>query len=1778
MLKFSILLFVCASLFANQILIETMSNDPAATIDGKVNVFTGLPNVCNEDLVIQGAEPIRLFRVYIHGAVDGYWSIPGDPAQIIATEKEYRWIVEEPDECPLIYRKEGQPCSIGKERYIRCTPSNLNTGFSNTCRGEISSQTNLRNHCLFLEEKRIKEEGKPKDVTIHRSNGAIRTYKRVHRTENIFVLLSEHLPNSNWILYAYEEPLELREGRLPKLLSIRTTNNDKTKEYAKATFLYKTKYREDGFEIVGSDGQKIEYRFTEKNSKNKPRRLKAVIPSSFPWQELRYTNFDIGDGVKQNRLSLLENALERKALFEYYTQNKETVAGQKLTMDDRTVAIYHGNEPARYELERDFRRGRIKTISAPVGDTAALWPTHSFIYRGGSTSVYDHEGKRADYYNEGGQRLDRIERFSKEGKLESIECYAWAAEENKRGNLLAKSLLDADRAPLFSTFYVYDYRGNVLEEHFCGNLTGLGSALVLDKRHYPLENGVEMAIKRCSYSYGSAGAPDLLIRKELPSGIVYLYSYLSGTNLPVSQLSYDGKLLQMRKFWEYSDGILIREISDDGSSSDPKDLSNVTYRTIQETVPYSKGSYVGLPEVILEKYWEKGEEHLLRKTVLHYGIGAQVTEKEVYDATETYCYTQTFEYDEKNRLCSETDPLGRQARYQYDPLGNCIYKKEFSGRVERRTHYDYSNRPCRATCQGDDGIVLTRYFSYDGLHQLRSETSPQEATTHYAYDSLGRCVETELPPIPNEKGDLVRPLFRKEYNSAGQEIVSTDAMGHRTTKKYNAYGKPVLIKYPDGSLEQYGYFLDGSLKSHTDANGILTTYVNDAFGRIIQKTKKLSQGFFQESYQYKGKLLLRKTDAEGNVTKYSYDGAGRKIGEECCGEKTLFFYDALGRICKTQKGETSFVVRYDFMDRVIEERTETLSQQVLRKIEYEYDTANNKKRIIRFIAGNSHSEIFQYDSQNRLIKKIDPQKNFETTHFDDFYIDRHGQKVLCKTHTDSLGLQTIETCNTYQLPARIEKKAAISKLLHLQENSYDLNGALSLQIDTIFHPEGAARSIKTRRSYDSLGRLTTLVEADSAPCSKTTTHTYTPTGLFQSTTKPDGVVLNYGYNDLGCLTSLTSSDGTVSYQMEYNFLGHLLRSNHALRSVDAFGRLLTEALAHGAHIENSYDSSGRRTKCFIPQADCLIEYEYLASDLKTVRRRTSDRKCLYEHVYSERDLSGNLLQERCIGDRGVVTYTLDPLSRRSALQAPHFSQQVLAFDAVGNVRKMSLQGEEINYDYDALYQLTSESGLFSHRYLFDSWNNRLQKDGEKYQIDELNQLISHVEYDRNGNPRRWGDNLYTYDALDRLIQVETPTFTVKYAYDSLHRRMSQTTFKNGTREKLYFLYDGQNEIGSLDENGRIVDFRILGHAPHAEIGAAIALELNGKTYAPIHDLQGNVALLLPLHETEIPISYRYSAFGEERGKETALSPWRFSSKRIDATGLVYYGRRYYTSELGRWLTPDPSGFTDGMNLYAFLRNDPLTHFDEYGLEHLSQMTQMVERQRNAANYLNNTYKFENHYHHYVPFDYSQNSLISKPRGEVVLFTGIRTTVEEHREALKYTSQLGGGVPMHGIHMPTRGLWHDLGNSLNTLHHGSNSTIFHGERYFREASERVGRDGKILAIGHSGGAMNEYFSAMRLPKEVRDKISFVTIAPAKIIPQTDFPTARNFRSSGLDFLMFYHQTAHRQEYQQAIQSGSLSTLPVDSSRRSSHDHDYMSPTYKRTIRDSIESFAKTYECR
>ena len=57
---------------------------------------------------------------------------------------------------------------------------------------------------------------------------------------------------------------------------------------------------------------------------------------------------------------------------------------------------------------------------------------------------------------------------------------------------------------------------------------------------------------------------------------------------------------------------------------------------------------------------------------------------------------------------------------------------------------------------------------------------------------------------------------------------------------------------------------------------------------------------------------------------------------------------------------------------------------------------------------------------------------------------------------------------------------------------------------------------------------------------------------------------------------------------------------------------------------------------------------------------------------------------------------------------------------------------------------------------------------------------------------------------------------------------------------------------------------------------------------------------------------------------------RYSGKERDATGLYYYGFRYYAPWLQRWINPDPAGDVDGLNHYRFVANSPIRLIDNGG--------------------------------------------------------------------------------------------------------------------------------------------------------------------------------------------------------------------------------------------------------
>ncbi len=266
--------------------------------------------------------------------------------------------------------------------------------------------------------------------------------------------------------------------------------------------------------------------------------------------------------------------------------------------------------------------------------------------------------------------------------------------------------------------------------------------------------------------------------------------------------------------------------------------------------------------------------------------------------------------------------------------------------------------------------------------------------------------------------------------------------------------------------------------------------------------------------------------------------------------------------------------------------------------------------------------------------------------------------------------------------------------------------------------------------------------------------------------------------------------------------------------------------------------------------------------------------------------------------------------------------------------------QDCGYSYDNLNQLASEEGLAFHTYTHDSLYNRVEHNGRQIQINDLNQ-VTHANgksytYDPSGNILSDTTGEYSYDALDRLITVTKNEEKYRYIYDSQNRRIAKRKYRKtaegwSLERTIKFLYQDNSDVGSI-EDGQVTSFRPLGEGRGAEIGAAFAIEINENVYIPFYDQAGSVTVLVDT-STNTPIySARYSSFGQVEKSTGIDSPYQFSSKRYDPeSGWIYFGRRYYDPSLGRWTTGDPAGYSDGFNLYAYVRNNPLTFVDQFGL-------------------------------------------------------------------------------------------------------------------------------------------------------------------------------------------------------------------------------------------------------
>ena len=117
------------------------------------------------------------------------------------------------------------------------------------------------------------------------------------------------------------------------------------------------------------------------------------------------------------------------------------------------------------------------------------------------------------------------------------------------------------------------------------------------------------------------------------------------------------------------------------------------------------------------------------------------------------------------------------------------------------------------------------------------------------------------------------------------------------------------------------------------------------------------------------------------------------------------------------------------------------------------------------------------------------------------------------------------------------------------------------------------------------------------------------------------------------------------------------------------------------------------------------------------------------------------------------------------------------------------------------------------------------------------------------------------------------------------------------------------------------------------VGRLLAGIRDGIPYFPCYDNNGNITRYLDASGATVA-AYTYGAFGQTvtaTGPLADAFPHRFSTKHFDPeTGLYYYGYRYYSPTLMRWLNRDPIEEDGGMNLYAFCANCSSCRIDIHG--------------------------------------------------------------------------------------------------------------------------------------------------------------------------------------------------------------------------------------------------------
>jgi RHS repeat-associated protein len=162
--------------------------------------------------------------------------------------------------------------------------------------------------------------------------------------------------------------------------------------------------------------------------------------------------------------------------------------------------------------------------------------------------------------------------------------------------------------------------------------------------------------------------------------------------------------------------------------------------------------------------------------------------------------------------------------------------------------------------------------------------------------------------------------------------------------------------------------------------------------------------------------------------------------------------------------------------------------------------------------------------------------------------------------------------------------------------------------------------------------------------------------------------------------------------------------------------------------------------------------------------------------------------------------------------------------------------------------------------------------------------------------------------------------SASFQYDPFGRRVSKTI--GGTTQ---FLYDGANPVQEISGSSASANLLTGG------VDEYFQRTDSAGTRKFLTDALGST-LALADSTGALQTQYTFEPFGNTSvtGAATTNS-FAYTGRELDSTGLYFHRARYYSPQLQRFISEDPLGFSGGVNIYAYVENDPINNTDTSGL-------------------------------------------------------------------------------------------------------------------------------------------------------------------------------------------------------------------------------------------------------